>query len=102
MYDETKYRHIDERLILWPFPQSIEDEQEKRDKFTKYREDMLSEAGVAIFMFGNKLGCQKNPPIVEADGVLEEYSIAKKRGESHRSRVHRRSCKKIWEEQMEH
>jgi len=100
VYDETKYRHIDERLILWPFPQSIEDEEEKRNKFTKYREDMLSEAGVAIFMFGNKLS-QKESTIVEADGVLEEYNIAKKRG----VKVIAIGCtggaaKKIWEEQM--
>ena len=98
--NEYRDRDIKSNLILRPFPQNIVDLSKRKYMFTKYREDMLSEAGVAIFMFGNKLS-QKESTIVEADGVLEEYSIAKKRG----VKVIALGCtggaaKKIWEEQM--
>ena len=100
--NEYRDRDIKSNLILRPFPQNIVDLSKRKYMFTKYREDMLSEAGVAIFMFGNKLS-QKESTIVEADGVLEEYGIAKKRG----VKVIALGCtggaaKKIWEEQMEH
>jgi hypothetical protein len=39
----------------------------------KYRYSMLSEAGIAVFFFGNKL-VDKN--IVSSDGLIEEFEIA--------------------------
>ena len=38
---------------------------------------MISEAGVCIFIFGNKLD---NGDVVIADGMMEEFQIAKERG----------------------
>jgi len=98
--NEYRDRDIKSYLILRPFPQNIVDLSKRKYVFTEYREDMLSEAGVAIFMFGNKLS-QKGSTIVEADGVMEEYNIAKKKG----VKVIALGCtggaaKKIWEEQM--
>ena len=53
-----KYRHIDEHLCLRPFPQNISDPTKRAEKWKKYREEMLTETGVSIFMFGNKKRCK--------------------------------------------
>ena len=77
----TKYRHMDEHLCLRPFPQNIPD-NERKDIFTKYRKDMISEAGVALFIFGNKDIKDKNGKNIniKADGCIEEYQIAAENG----------------------
>lgn len=64
------------RLLLRPFPQGIEDENTRQALWKKYREDMISRSGVAIFMFGNKL---VNDEIVPANGMKSEYEIAKEK-----------------------
>lgn len=76
IYSE-KYRHMDEHLCLRPFPQNVKDSNKKKEMWKKYREDMLSETGISIFMFGNKM---KAGHIVEGSGCIEEYKIAKKKG----------------------
>ncbi|MGV8984038.1 MAG: hypothetical protein ACOH2C_22940, partial [Clostridium sp.] len=43
--------------------------------WTDYRKNMISLAGISIFMFGNKT--DSNGKIVEANGMIEEFSIAK-------------------------
>lgn len=66
-----------EQLILRPFPQSSNGSIPIPHLWHKYRTDMLSHAGVAIFIFGNKYegGC-----VVDADGVRKEYDIARENG----------------------
>lgn len=66
----------DNRLLLRPFPQGIEDEDTRQTLWKKYREDMISRSGVSIFMFGNKL---VNDKIVLANGMKSEYEIAKEK-----------------------
>lgn len=78
IYSE-KYKHIDEHLCLRPFPQNIKDPAERERLWKQYREDIIEETGVSVFMFGNK----KNPltgDIIEADGCIQEYEIANARG----------------------
>lgn len=58
-----------------PFPQGIVDVEERKSKWMKYREDIIEENGVAIFMMGNKMVDGKK---TIADGCLQEYQIAKK------------------------
>jgi hypothetical protein len=41
---------------------------------TSYRDDIISQAGIAIFLFGNKL---MDISVREADGMREEFEIAK-------------------------
>lgn len=77
IYSE-KYRHVDEHLCLRPFPQNITDAVKRKERWRKYREDMLSDVGIAIFMFGNKKN--ENGEVVEADGCLQEFEIAKSMG----------------------
>ncbi len=74
-----KYRHIDEHLCLRPFPQSISDPTERAEKRKKYREEMLAETGVSIFMFGNKKDAETGS-IIEANGCMQEFEIAKSKG----------------------
>ncbi len=67
-------RNIDnDRILMRPFPQPNENEDFK-ELWHKYRIDMISRVGIAIFLFGNKL---KEDEIVDADGVYSEFGIAK-------------------------
>ena len=65
----------EDQLIVRPFPQHGEKFQEL---WEQYRQRMISLAGVAIFMFGNKLDGQRN--LVFADGVQREFEIAIQQG----------------------
>lgn len=66
----------DDRLLLRPFPQGIEDDNTRQALWKKYREDMISRSGVSIFIFGNKL---VDNEIVLANGMKSEYEIAKEK-----------------------
>jgi hypothetical protein len=70
-----KFKHMDEHLCLRPFPQGIEDATERKAKWKKYREEILCNNGVVIFMVGNKKDAENKKVI--ADGCLQEYQIAK-------------------------
>ena len=63
-----------ERLLLRPFPQDISDPDKRQELWKKYREDMISRAGISIFVFGNKL---EEGNVVKANGMIEEFEIAK-------------------------
>ena len=68
-------RALSDQLVIRPFPQSLAGQQLWR----AYRDDMLDFAGLAIFMFGNKLA--GDPPTVAASsGVVEEFEIAHAKG----------------------
>ena len=67
-YGENKRQHY--ALI-----RKIKENEDTRQKLWKqYREDMISRAGISIFLFGNKL---ENGNIVLANGMRSEYQIAK-------------------------
>lgn len=66
----------EERLLLRPFPQGIENDTTRQALWKKYREDMISRAGVSIFLFGNKLNDSR---IILADGMKSELQIAVER-----------------------
>jgi hypothetical protein len=67
----------DDQLLLRPFPQSQVGETDLKVLWRKYREDMISYAGIAIFLFGNKLAGDE---IILSNGMREEYEIAQKQG----------------------
>ncbi len=73
----NKYKHTDEYLCLHPFPQGIKDATERQKVFTKYRTDMISDTGVAIFLFGNKKDPTDSSKIIDATGCWEEFVIAR-------------------------
>ncbi len=68
---------VNDYLNMKPFPQHIEDENERKKIWTKYRYEIISSAGIAIFFMGNKIVDGK---VVLADGMKEEFTIAKELG----------------------
>ena len=68
-----------ERLLLRPFPQGIENDDTRERLYSEYRKDMISRAGISIFLFGNKLDDKQNK-ITIAKGVISEYEIARQCG----------------------
>jgi hypothetical protein len=61
----------EDQLIVRPFPQYGDKLQEL---WEQYRQRMISLAGVAIFIFGNKFNDARN--LVPANGVQREFQIA--------------------------
>jgi len=61
----------DERLLLRPFPQG----EDYKAMWKEYREDMISRAGVSIFIFGNKYDAE-NESTVLAGGMKQEFEMA--------------------------
>lgn len=71
----SKYRNLDDLLILRPFPQIQSGSKSIPEIWTDYRNDMISKAGIAIFIFGNKLvGGQ----VIDSNGMEEEFEICLK------------------------
>lgn len=70
-------RNDDERIQLWPFPQTVPDGTNRAQFWKKYREGMIANAGVCIVLSGNKLASGE---VVPADGVRQEAEIARAQG----------------------
>lgn len=70
-------RRFEDAMTVRPFPRYVQDEQKRRSLWTQFRKDMVSKAGVALFLFGNK---QSGGVTQAADGVEEEYCIARELG----------------------
>ncbi len=70
----NKRMHSESQLILRPFPQSETGKMKLADLWEKYRQDMISYAGVAVFIFGNKQ--DQTGDIVDANGLRREFEIA--------------------------
>ena len=78
IYSE-KYRHIDEHLCLRPFPQNISDPDDRAKRWKEYRESIMDETGISVFLFGNKYDAATESTVV-ADGCIQEFEIAKVKG----------------------
>jgi GH15 family glucan-1,4-alpha-glucosidase len=72
---KSNYRSLDDILILRSFPQIQSGSNNIPEMWTGYRNDMISKAGIAIFIFGNKLVDGK---IVNSNGMEEEFDICLK------------------------
>ncbi|RZL78243.1 MAG: hypothetical protein EOP32_22390 [Rhodococcus sp. (in: high G+C Gram-positive bacteria)] len=62
------------RLRLFPFPQPIPGESRDRALDEEWRQGMLRNAGLAVFLSGNRHGGDGHPE--PATGVLREFEIA--------------------------
>jgi hypothetical protein len=71
----SNYRKLDDLLILRPFPQIESGTKKISEIWTDYRNEMISKAGIAIFVFGNKLVDGK---VVDSNGIEEEFEICLK------------------------
>ncbi|HEV3326484.1 MAG TPA: hypothetical protein VG052_12795 [Puia sp.] len=69
IYLEQKTK-ITDQLRVFPFPM----QNELESVHLNYRDDMISQAGTVIFLFGNKL---EDIAVREADGMLKEFEIAR-------------------------
>lgn len=65
---------LDRSLYLRPFPQKTPDGFDEHTFRRRYREDMIQQAGICIFIGGMSQGAQG---LMVADGVLKEYEIAR-------------------------
>jgi hypothetical protein len=63
-----------DRLRLCPFPYWCTKEAQKKTVYAQIRNEMAMQAGVTIFISGNK---KKNGEIVISDGVMKEFEQAK-------------------------
>jgi Sir2- and TIR-associating SLOG family/SIR2-like domain len=70
---EGQGQKLQDQLVLRPFPQG----QEAEKQWESYRQDMIAYAGIAIFVFGNRLG---DGTVESAGGVRREFEIAKANG----------------------
>lgn len=77
--EELGTRNINENLIMRPFPQYATNGKELEQLWEEYRQQLISECGIVIFMFGNKLVMKKETDeeiIKDANGVIREFEIA--------------------------
>lgn len=68
------HRLDSDQLILRPFPQSQSGDRLLNELWTEYRRDMLAHAGIAIFLFGNKVS--PGGEVVLSNGMREEFDLA--------------------------
>lgn len=74
----TKYRHLDDALVLRPFPQVVTGTKSKEERNLEYRQEMMKHAGIALFIFGNKDDGKGSWKI--SNGMIEEFELAIKQG----------------------
>lgn len=67
-------KYSEEQLIVKPFPQFKTGNKELPELWEEYRQRMQKFAGIAIFIFGNKLSGDNE--IIPANGVQREFQIA--------------------------
>jgi hypothetical protein len=76
IYSTTR-RSLEEQLVLRPFPIGIADPAKRQRVADRYRNELISQAGLAIFIMGNK---SVGGSTVDADGVRNEFDLAKQHG----------------------
>jgi hypothetical protein len=68
----------EDQLVMKPFPQFKTGDKDLPELWENYRQRMIKLAGIAIFIFGNKL--DKDNKVVLANGVRREFEIAMENG----------------------
>lgn len=75
---EKPNKFSEEQLIVKPFPQFKTDKKELSELWEEYRQRMIKLAGIAVFIFGNKLDDSND--VVLSNGIKREFEIAKEQG----------------------
>lgn len=75
----TESPSLDRRLFLRPFPQVIPSGFDKATFQRRYREDMIRQAGICVYIAGIR---EDEGALVTAPGVLEEFEIARELGKT--------------------
>ena len=71
---ERPDKFSEDQLIMRPFPQFGSGEKQLPELWNEYRQRMISLAGVAVFIFGNKN--DEDGRLILANGVRMEFQIA--------------------------
>lgn len=71
-------KYSEDQLVMNPFPQFETGKIKLSTLWDDYRKQMISISGVVIFLFGNKLN--EHSEIIEANGVIREFEIAREKG----------------------
>jgi len=77
VYEQPK-KFSEQQLIMKPFPQFNTGEKNLKELWEEYRQRMIKLAGIAIFIFGNKLDADGK--VIPANGVQREFEIAVENG----------------------
>lgn len=67
-------KYSEDQLVMRPFPQFATNDKPLSQLWEEYRHRMISLCGVAVFVFGNKIGGDGSVGL--ADGVRKEFEIA--------------------------
>ncbi len=70
-------KYSENQLILKPFPQFETGAKKINKLWEEYRQKMISQCGISLFLFGNK---KVDERIVEAGGVIREFEISMEHG----------------------
>lgn len=76
LYTDDK-REFGDRTTLRPFPQESPRGMTRETFLTRFREDMIANAGFAVFLCGNKLDPGTGKTVI-ASGVMKEFEITKR------------------------
>ncbi|MHB8127659.1 MAG: SIR2 family protein [Mobilitalea sp.] len=68
-------RRYEDSIVLRPFPQKASGGKTIETLWEEYRKNMIEDAGIAVFAFGNKRN-SKDGNIINANGVKIEFDIA--------------------------
>ncbi len=79
LYAKQRSISANNRTVIRPFPQDAPTGTSRGELWSKYREDMISKSGFVIFLSGNKWNEASGQTVI-ADGVIEEWEIARKLG----------------------
>lgn len=74
---QSSVNELDKHLMIKAFPYEDNERSDYNELIENYREGIFKHAGIAIFMFGNKIVDNET---VLAKGVYKEYEIAKQSG----------------------
>lgn len=69
--------HIEDSLIMRPFPRAQLDAKLRDELWEKYRQELISNAGICLVVLGNK---KVDGKIYDAQGVRREFEIAYQHG----------------------
>jgi len=68
----------EKEIVMRPFPQFATEGINLADQWTKYRKSMIEQAGIAIFVYGNKLDSSKE--VILSEGMKREFYLCKDAG----------------------
>lgn len=76
----NKSTKFQDHLTILPFPQDSSGGIDLKTIWNQNRLEMISESGIALFLFGNKKNPLNSNEIIDATGLIDEFKIAESQG----------------------